>query len=192
MARSLASDSASAGPSRRKYLRTLPRLSAEAADTSFALACLRRSSHVLTVTASSAGGGTGSGPIRPAVGGQPAGCPTRSSDRRSHFETRSSCAASPTLRYLRLSTGSVRGAYRNRTGVNGFAGRCVATPPRRRSQKSLATGLTAARTLRSRTHGPAPWPCRRSGRGESAASGWQRRRARRRHLPTCRARPSRR
>jgi hypothetical protein len=27
------------------------------------------------------------------------------------------------------------GAYRNRTGVNGFAGRCVATPPRRR--KSL-------------------------------------------------------
>ena len=25
-----------------------------------------------------------------------------------------------------------KGAYRNRTGVNGFAGRCVATPPRRR------------------------------------------------------------
>jgi hypothetical protein len=25
-----------------------------------------------------------------------------------------------------------RGADRNRTGVNGFAGRCVATPPRRR------------------------------------------------------------
>src|SRR3954471_17182044 len=29
--------------------------------------------------------------------------------------------------------GSSRGADRNRTGVNGFAGRCVATPPRRRS-----------------------------------------------------------
>jgi hypothetical protein len=26
-----------------------------------------------------------------------------------------------------------KGAYRNRTGVNGFAGRCVATPPRRRA-----------------------------------------------------------
>jgi integrase len=28
---------------------------------------------------------------------------------------------------------SARGADRNRTGVHGFAGRCVATPPRRRS-----------------------------------------------------------
>lgn len=27
-----------------------------------------------------------------------------------------------------------KGAYRNRTGVNGFAGRCVATPPRRRGR----------------------------------------------------------
>jgi hypothetical protein len=35
-----------------------------------------------------------------------------------------------------------RGAYRNRTGVNGFAGRCVATPPRRRLPESLATDLT--------------------------------------------------
>src|SRR4051812_47952357 len=38
---------------------------------------------------------------------------------------------------------SLRGADRNRTGVNGFAGRCVATPPRRRgrlhpSQRTLA------------------------------------------------------
>jgi hypothetical protein len=30
---------------------------------------------------------------------------------------------------------SCRGAYRNRTGVNGFAGRCVTTPPRRRDGK---------------------------------------------------------
>src|SRR5436190_1643696 len=29
--------------------------------------------------------------------------------------------------------GFPRGAYRNRTGVNGFAGRCVTTPPRRRA-----------------------------------------------------------
>ncbi len=33
-----------------------------------------------------------------------------------------------------------RGAYRNRTGVNGFAGRCVATPPRRRRPGSVAGG----------------------------------------------------
>ena len=31
-----------------------------------------------------------------------------------------------------ISHERARGAYRNRTGVNGFAGRCVATPPRRR------------------------------------------------------------
>jgi hypothetical protein len=31
-----------------------------------------------------------------------------------------------------------RGADRNRTGVNGFAGRCVTTPPRRRSGPSVA------------------------------------------------------
>src|SRR5215217_2626747 len=29
-----------------------------------------------------------------------------------------------------------RGADRNRTGVHGFAGRCVATPPRRRAQRT--------------------------------------------------------
>src|SRR4051812_11109099 len=34
-----------------------------------------------------------------------------------------------------------RGADRNRTGVNGFAGRCVATPPRRRSRYRLASGV---------------------------------------------------
>ncbi len=32
-----------------------------------------------------------------------------------------------------------RGADRNRTGVNGFAGRCVTTPPRRRSGPSVAS-----------------------------------------------------
>jgi hypothetical protein len=35
---------------------------------------------------------------------------------------------------------SGRGAYRNRTGVNGFAGRCVATPPRRRSEAKRSGG----------------------------------------------------
>jgi SAM-dependent methyltransferase len=36
------------------------------------------------------------------------------------------------VRLLLRQRHSQRGAYRNRTGVNGFAGRCVATPPRRR------------------------------------------------------------
>jgi hypothetical protein len=35
--------------------------------------------------------------------------------------------------------GFLQGAYRNRTGVNGFAGRCVTTPPRRRAS-SVAAG----------------------------------------------------
>jgi hypothetical protein len=34
----------------------------------------------------------------------------------------------------------LEGADRNRTGVHGFAGRCVATPPRRRSGPSVAAG----------------------------------------------------
>src|SRR5690242_14609034 len=34
----------------------------------------------------------------------------------------------------------VRGDDRNRTGVNGFAGRCVATPPRRRRAKRSGRG----------------------------------------------------
>src|SRR4051812_24496675 len=34
---------------------------------------------------------------------------------------------------------SSEGADRNRTGVNGFAGRCVATPPRRRSGSQSRT-----------------------------------------------------
>ena len=34
----------------------------------------------------------------------------------------------------RIRLVQARGAYRNRTGVNGFAGRCVATPPRRRGR----------------------------------------------------------
>jgi hypothetical protein len=38
---------------------------------------------------------------------------------------------------------NARGAYRNRTGVNGFAGRCVTTPPRRRGS-SVAAGLEEA------------------------------------------------
>ncbi len=36
-------------------------------------------------------------------------------------------------RRLQARPGLTRGADRNRTGVNGFAGRCVATPPRRRA-----------------------------------------------------------
>ena len=46
-----------------------------------------------------------------------------------------------------------RGAYRNRTGVNGFAGRCVATPPRRRKRStkpSLRGAPRAGRALRGR------------------------------------------
>jgi hypothetical protein len=39
-----------------------------------------------------------------------------------------------------------RGAYRNRTGVNGFAGRCVATPPRRRGSQRLAADHLEERT----------------------------------------------
>ena len=35
----------------------------------------------------------------------------------------------------RSSTGTSRGADQNRTGVNGFAGRCVATPPRRQGRR---------------------------------------------------------
>src|SRR3954470_5489276 len=35
---------------------------------------------------------------------------------------------------------SRRGAYQNRTGVNGFAGRCVATPPRRRVGEKPSDG----------------------------------------------------
>src|SRR5215207_871371 len=39
-----------------------------------------------------------------------------------------------------------RGADRNRTGVHGFAGRCVATPPRRRG----TTDIVGRRALRLR------------------------------------------
>jgi hypothetical protein len=38
---------------------------------------------------------------------------------------------------------STEGAYRNRTGVNGFAGRCVATPPRRRRGSKPSGGVRA-------------------------------------------------
>src|SRR5215218_6638725 len=42
---------------------------------------------------------------------------------------------------------TTEGADRNRTGVNGFAGRRVTTPPRRRRRSSVASGRSAARTL---------------------------------------------
>ena len=38
-----------------------------------------------------------------------------------------------------------KGADRNRTGVNGFAGRCVTTPPRRRSGSSVAGAQAGSR-----------------------------------------------
>ena len=40
-----------------------------------------------------------------------------------------------------------RGAYRNRTGVNGFAGRCVTTPPRRRDRIPMPNPATAPRAV---------------------------------------------
>src|SRR5829696_2627555 len=40
-----------------------------------------------------------------------------------------------------------RGAYRNRTGVNGFAGRCVTTPPRRRVSVSRPNPRVAPRAV---------------------------------------------
>src|SRR3954452_2549064 len=40
-----------------------------------------------------------------------------------------------------------RGADRNRTGVHGFAGRCVATPPRRRSSALEGSRLPDVATL---------------------------------------------
>jgi hypothetical protein len=52
-----------------------------------------------------------------------------------------------------ISRGSGEGADRNRTGVHGFAGRCVTTPPRRRRRSSVAVpwalppALSAARPL---------------------------------------------
>jgi Methyltransferase domain len=42
----------------------------------------------------------------------------------------------PPAQRRRAETLLRRGADRNRTGVNGFAGRCVATPPRRRSTRT--------------------------------------------------------
>ena len=41
----------------------------------------------------------------------------------------------------------VQGADRNRTGVNGFAGRCVATPPRRRGRLRVPGRVTAPSCL---------------------------------------------
>jgi hypothetical protein len=45
------------------------------------------------------------------------------------------------------SGGFPRGAYRNRTGVNGFAGRCVTTPPRRRDRIPMPNPATAPRAV---------------------------------------------
>jgi hypothetical protein len=42
------------------------------------------------------------------------------------------CNGSQTAAASQKRLVQARGAYRNRTGVNGFAGRCVTTPPRRR------------------------------------------------------------
>jgi hypothetical protein len=50
----------------------------------------------------------------------------------------------------RISLSRMRGDDRNRTGVDGFAGRCVATPPRRRTGSDYRLGTRSP--LASRTH----------------------------------------
>ena len=46
------------------------------------------------------------------------------------------------------------GADQNRTGVHGFAGRCVATPPPRRKQHGQGSGLDRARAWTARPQSP--------------------------------------
>src|SRR5688572_10543918 len=48
---------------------------------------------------------------------------------------------------------SWRGADRNRTGVHGFAGRCVATPPRRRGGY-IVEGSDRTHVMTDREFGP--------------------------------------
>src|ERR1700760_243174 len=55
--------------------------------------------------------------------------------------------------------GTSQGDDRNRTGVNGFAGRCVATPPRRQKHRK-GTGAEAASGGDPRASGGVP--CSRS------------------------------
>jgi hypothetical protein len=68
----------------------------------------------------------GTSPLSPPVSGSfsraPVRCPTCSAER-------------PGFR------SSAEGADRNRTGVRGFAGRCVTTPPRRRALASVAVAV---------------------------------------------------
>ncbi len=62
---------------------------------------------------------------------------------------------------------AARGDDRNRTGVRGFAGRCVATPPRRHRLRSLAvTARRAGRDRRARADKLAQLPGRLAQLGE--------------------------
>ena len=78
--------------------------------------------------------------------------PTRSGPNRADLGTRSGHAhhpdPAPPRRERRARARWGRGADRNRTGVHGFAGRCVATPPRRRGAVILGPSPVALLRLR--------------------------------------------
>ena len=80
-------------------------------------------------------------------------------------------------RLARAGAAVVEGADRNRTGVNGFAGRCVATPPRRRSRYRLASRserwyerISAADDRHAAGRGAGARGCRSAGVGGEAGA----------------------